>query len=113
MQRYQKDMSKFLKSETTSDFVFVGSEGRSFDRQAFMKFGESSDGFLKNEFSNVKIRQYGNAAIVTAIWSHSHHVKATDSTDNYTESVTEVFVFKNGKWLYASHHSSPVAAQKE
>ncbi len=113
MQRYQKDMSKFLKTETTSDFIFVGADGKSMSRKDFMAFGETSDGFLKNDFSDIKIRQYGSTAIVTGVWSHSHRAKNTGNVASYTESVTEVFVFQKGKWIYVSHQSTPLPGSKE
>ena len=113
MQRYQKDMVTFLKTETSPDFLFVGSEGKSMDRKTFMAFGETSDGFLKNDFSDIKIRQFGSTAIVTGLWSHSHRAKASGDVSSYLESVTEVFVFQKGKWIYVSHQSTPLPGSKE
>ena len=114
MQRYQKDFVEFLKTETSPDFLFVGTEGSIMNRQAFLAFGEGSD-FLTNDFSNLKIRQFGNTAIVTGLWNHSHHLKRNNAIVSYKEAVTETFVQQNGKWIYASHQSgfAPIVKSDE
>jgi ketosteroid isomerase-like protein len=98
MQRYQKQTVEFLKTETTSDFLFIGVSGESMDQEPFITFVQGA-----SEFTNMTIRQYDNTAIVTGIWSHSHRLKFNNSIVSYKEAVTETFVRQNGKWLYASH----------
>jgi ketosteroid isomerase-like protein len=103
MQRYQKQTVEFLKTETTTDFLFIGVSGESMDKESFITFVQGASEFPTNEFTNIKIRQYDNTAIVTGIWSHSHRLKFNNSIVSYKEAVTETFVRQNGKWLYASH----------
>jgi hypothetical protein len=106
MGRYQKETIEFLKTETTPDFLFVGVGGEATNKQDFIAFASGASAFPTNEFSNVKIRQYGSTAIVTGIWAHSHLLKHNNSLVSYKESVTETFVLQNGKWLLASHHGT-------
>jgi hypothetical protein len=83
--------------------MFVGVGGEATNKQDFIAFASGASAFPTNEFSNIKIRQYGSTAIVTGIWAHSHLLKHNNSLVSYKESVTETFVQQNGKWLYASH----------
>ena len=106
MGRYQKETIEFLKTETTPDFLFVGVGGEATNKQDFIIFASGANAFPTNEFSNVKIRQYGSTAIVTGVWAHSHLLKHDNSVVSYKESVTETFVQQNGKWLLASHHGT-------
>jgi ketosteroid isomerase-like protein len=103
MGRYQKETVEFLKTETTPDFIFLGVGGEPKNREAFITFVQGSDAFLTNDFSNLKIRQYGNTAILTGLWNHSHRLKHDNNVVSYKESVTETFINQNGKWLFASH----------
>jgi Domain of unknown function (DUF4440) len=106
MGRYQKETIEFLKTETTPDFLFVGVGGEAANKQDFIAFASGASAFPNNEFSNVKIRQYGSTAIMTGVWAHSHLLKHNNSVVSYKESVTMTFVLQNDKWLLASHQGN-------
>jgi hypothetical protein len=106
MLRYQTKSSDFIKNETSPDFIFVGANGSTMDKNQFLGFIGTSSAFLTNEFSNIKIRQYGKTAIVTGLWSHSHQSNKDNSVSSYEEFITNVFVLQKGKWIFVSHHGA-------
>jgi Domain of unknown function (DUF4440) len=112
MGRYQKETAQFLKTETSPEFIFAGSNGQTMSYTDFLKFVDGSSAFLKNEFTNIKIRQFDNTAIVTANWAHSHQLKHDSSIVSYKELATETFVRQKGKWMYVSHQSSEIPPTK-
>jgi ketosteroid isomerase-like protein len=105
MGRYQKETTLFLKTETSPNFIFLGSDGQTMNYEQFLAFVQGGT-FITNEFTNLKIRQFDNTAIVTGIWSHSHQLKHDNSIVSYKESVTETFAQQNGKWLLVSHQGT-------
>jgi Domain of unknown function (DUF4440) len=112
MSRYQKETAQFLKTQTAPDFIFVGTDNAVMTTKELLELAESSI-FLTNEFSNLKIRQYGNMAIVTGTWAHSHQLKQDKNIIlAFKELVTEVFVTQSAKWMYVSHQSSTIIAPK-
>jgi hypothetical protein len=102
MERYKKETVSFLKTDASPDFMFLGSNGQAMNYSEFLAFVQGGV-FLTNEFTNIKIRQYDNTAIVTAIWAHSHQLKHDNSIVSYKELVTEVFNQQKGKWMMVSH----------
>jgi Domain of unknown function (DUF4440) len=112
MGSYQKETAQFLKTQTAPDFIFVGTDNAVMTTKELLGLAEAAD-FLTNEFSNLKIRQYGNMAIVTGTWSHSHQLKQDKRVIlAFKELVTEVFVTQSGKWMYVSHQSSTIVTPK-
>jgi ketosteroid isomerase-like protein len=105
MGRYQKETVLFLKTEASPDFIFLGSDGQTMNHAQFLAFVQGGT-FITNEFTDLKIRQFDNTAIVTGIWSHSHQLKHDNSFVAFKELVTETFVQQNGKWLLVSHQGT-------
>ncbi len=101
MERWRKDYATFQKNEITPDFLFLGSNGTVSDYKQFMAFTEGASSLVW-EFSNVKVRQYGNAAVVTSRWKHSHRQKDTRTTPVYEELTTAVFALQGNRWAMVS-----------
>lgn len=107
---FDKNPVKCLQTETDPDFVFIGTTGEMLDLKSTIAICENA--VMENRTnSDLKIRQYGNTAIVTG---HSKRLAkriTSGHTRLYDELITYVFVERDGKWLWASAQHSE--AQKK
>ena len=101
MERWKKDYSTFQKNEMSPDFLFLGSNGTVSTYKQFMTFTDGASN-LAWELSDVNVRQYGTAAVATARWKHSHHLKDNTDTPVYDELITAVVALQDGKWIMVS-----------
>ena len=114
MQGGIKDPVKYLQTETTPDFMFIGTGGYVFDLKTFIGMNENATS-ENRVFSNVKARQYGNTGIATGILSHT--IKPKKAGESRSESVLFAYVFveQKGKWLWASmqHSEGPTDPKQD
>jgi len=104
---FDKNPVKCLQTETDPNFVFVGTTGEILDLKGAIAVCENA--VMENRTnSDMKIRQYGNIAIVTG---HSKRLAkriTSGLTRIYDELITYVFVERDGKWLWASAQHSEI-----
>lgn len=104
---FDKNPVKCLQTETDPNFVFVGTTGEILDLKGAIAICENA--VMENRTnSDLKIRQYGNIAIVTG---HSKRLAkriTSGHTRIYDELITYVFVERDGKWLWASAQHSEI-----
>ena len=105
MAQYNKDPLQFLKTQTVSDFTFVGTNGQSMPMAGLLGLFNASAANTF-EFPNVKTRQYGATAIAFSGWKHTHTLKSGVFL-SYNEVLTSVFTFQEGKWMLVSWHDAP------
>lgn len=96
-----------LKEWLADDWKFVGSDGEVTGRDdllAAMRSGQLK--FQSYELSEVKVRIYGDAAVVIGKGAAKGHLgdEAFDEHDVFTD----VFIRKDGKWRCVSSHSTEV-----
>ncbi|MFN7943910.1 MAG: nuclear transport factor 2 family protein [Blastocatellia bacterium] len=65
----------------------------------------------KGQSDNVKVRLYGNTALVTGQWTEKSTTKGKPFAG--TVQYTTVYVKKNGKWQIVSDHGTLIAAQNQ
>lgn len=105
--RYLKNPSEFLKAEATPNFLYTGSDSRSFTLQETIKiFDVMAE--VSREYSDVKILQNGQNAIISGKMKHVSMIKATNQKKNYDEVATATLVYKKGKWLLQSTNHTTI-----
>jgi ketosteroid isomerase-like protein len=93
------------------DLMFVGTDGKSStktERLASMKAPASpAIAVLSATNDEVKVRLYGETAVVTLLSTWNVRVNDRDSSNRY--STTHVWTRKRGRWLLVTAHVSRVA----
>lgn len=98
----------FLKSRLSDDFVGIGPRGFMLTKEQWLTRYTSGD--LKHEsftLDTVKIRVYGNAAVLTGRETEEGAFRGHDIQGQFR--TTLVFVEQQGQWLLVSQHLSPLA----
>ena len=110
MNRYAQDPVKFLKTETSPDFVLAGSDGSFWNTERTGQVYERNTQTGRT-YENVVVRQYGNTGVATGILTHSYVGKASGQPSQFRESFTFVFNSpKAGQWQMVSAQSSTAPA---
>ena len=105
---YIKRDSSFAERMTTADFSIVGPDGNSATRAEYVKDMASGPTiFSEFKMEEVKVRTYGDTAVVVGI----ANVKAKSGNEDLSGrySYTDVFVKENGEWKLAAAQVTPVA----
>lgn len=100
----------FLESVLADDFVGIGPRGFMLDRDQWLARYES--GSLKYEsfgWNEVQVRLYGGSAVVTGREAVEGEYEDYKIQDQFR--ATLVFVEKQGRWLLAGLHLSPIAGK--
>jgi ketosteroid isomerase-like protein len=102
-----KGDASFSEANLSDDYQRVNAQGRLMTKADLVS--ELKNGDLKYqsiEVTDMKVRVYGNAAVVT----HGADVKGTNKGKDISGSfrVTRVFVKRNGKWQEVSFQATPV-----
>lgn len=103
-----KGDASFAETNYADDYVRVGPTGEVMTKADFVNALKSGD--LKYESiepSDVKIRTYGNTAVVTAKAAVKGTNKGQDISGSYRS--TRVLVNRGGKWQEVSFHTTKVA----
>lgn len=99
--RYIKNPEGFIRNETTSNFVYTGTDGIVHDKAATIKiYGVLEE--ISREYSNTKIQQNGTGAVITSQLKHSVLIKPSNYKRTEDEILTATVVSQNGKWLLQS-----------
>jgi ketosteroid isomerase-like protein len=90
------------------DFITTDPQGEVFTKTeeiAFLKSGE--DIVLSAALSDIQVRAYGDAAIVTYVYKAKESLKGRDVSG--TSRWTDTWVKRGGSWRCAASHGSMVA----
>jgi hypothetical protein len=103
---YKKDPAKFLRNDVAPDF-FVLNDGKIFDAETVAGWNDDCTENL-NEWSDVKVHQYGNTAVTTCEWKQEHQPKKGDRF-SLTNLTSAVFTYQNNKWVLVSWAFAPTS----
>jgi ketosteroid isomerase-like protein len=92
---------------TADDFVFVGPAGNIVNRNDYVKEMTGDTVFTAFKFDELKVRIYGDAAVVVGVANISAKAKGEEESGQY--SFTDVFMKQKGEWKAVSGHVTPVA----
>jgi ketosteroid isomerase-like protein len=91
-----------------SDFEFTAPDGKMQGKAQFISDVKSGDLALESsELSDMKVRVYGDAAVVTYATTDKGKYKGQDIDGRYRW--TDVFVRRGGKWQIVAGHGTPIA----
>lgn len=90
------------------DWVGIGSEGKSFTKAEAMADLKSGASVTESiELGAMKVRVFGNTAVVTGTDTEKSSYKGKDTSGKY--AWTDVFVMRQGHWQAVASHDSKVA----
>jgi len=94
---YVKRDPSFVQKITTDDFMFVGPDGNIVNRTDYVKGVTGDTTFTAFKITSLKVRVYGDTAVVIGIATIAAKIKGEDESGDY--SFTDVFVKQkaNGK----------------
>lgn len=104
---YVKRDSSFVQRIAADDFSFIGPDGNMVNKADYVKSLTGDTVFTGFKIDNLKIRTYGDAAIVIGLATISAKTKGEDESGQY--SFTDVFVKQKGEWKAVSGQVTPVA----
>jgi hypothetical protein len=106
----QKDAAA-LNRILAEDWIGIDFEGTVLTKpQALRGIGSDSGSLESTVLSDMTVRVYGNAAIVTGTDTEKSEYHGQDSSGQYLW--TDVFVFRNGRWQAVSSQSTKLARPK-
>jgi ketosteroid isomerase-like protein len=104
---YVKRDTAFLQRITSGDFAFVGPDGNMVNKADYVKSITGDTVFTGFKIEDLKIRTYGDAAVVIGLAIITAKTKGEDESGQY--SFTDVFVKQKGEWKAVSGQVTPVA----
>jgi ketosteroid isomerase-like protein len=104
---YVKRDPSFAERITTDDFMFVGPDGSVSNKADYLKAITGDTTFTTFKINSLKVRTYGDTAVVIGTASISAKTKGEDESGDYC--FTDVFVKQKGEWKAASGQATQVA----
>jgi ketosteroid isomerase-like protein len=104
---YVKRDASFVQRIAADDFTFIGPNGNMVDKADYVKSMTGDTVFTGFKIDNLKIRTYGDAAVVIGLATITAKTKGEDESGQY--SFTDVFVKQKGEWKAVSGQVTPVA----
>jgi ketosteroid isomerase-like protein len=99
-----------LEKTTADDYTIIDRAGRIRDKQATMGAIKSGDIKLtSNKLSDLKVRVYGDTAVVTGRSDAEGSVNGTPS--NGPVRFTRVYVKKDGQWQSVAFQQTPITSE--
>jgi ketosteroid isomerase-like protein len=99
----------FLETFITDDFMLIGPLGFMLNKEQWLTRFTSNDlRYDSFAWDDVRVRAYGDAAIVTGRQTQTGAYKETHDIRGEFR-VTQVFVRQDERWLMAGIHLSPIA----
>ena len=93
-----KSDTAYLASALSDDWTIIVDNGGTMDKPAYLKHFKDGDlKFEKLEKADIKVRVYGDSALVIAL--DTYKLFHNGHEHNATSRATEVFVKRDGKWL--------------
>lgn len=100
----------FLSNLEADDYTFTGPDGVVLDKPADIKSVTGSDTTYDDlKINEVKVRLYGDAAVVNGVGTLKGHHKGEDISGRY--SWTDVFAKRNGEWKAVAVHVTAVTTE--
>lgn len=106
-QGFTTDAVKTFDERVAANFQMIGDNGKITDYATFRTW-QVGGGLTEWPTSEVKIQQAGNLAVATGITRH----KPKNAKNAFYQRFTEIYTFKDGKWLLASAHYTDIIALK-
>ena len=103
-----KGDSSYFDKNAAEDYTRVGIDGKLLTKGEWVSAFKNGDVKIQSiETSNVKVRDYGNAAVAT----YTVDVKGAQNGRDISgkHQVTRVFVKRGGKWQEVAFHSTNVS----
>ena len=104
---YVKRDSSFVQRIAADDFTFIGPDGNRVNKADYVKSMTGDTVFTGFKIDDLKIRTYGDAAVVIGLATIAAKTKGEDESGQY--SFTDVFVKQKGEWKAVSGQVTPVA----
>lgn len=104
---YVKRDQSFVERITAEDFAFIGPDGNIVSKAEYVKSMSGDTVFTAFKVGELKVRIYGDAAVVIGLATVSAKTKGEDESGQY--SFTDVFVKQKGEWKAVSGHVTPIA----
>ena len=96
-----------MNSLLADDFIITIEDGRTFSKSGYIALNGNSEVHVEiSEMSELKVRMYGNAAVVIG----KYHEKGISKGKpyEYHDRFTDVWMNIDGKWqVIASHYAIP------
>jgi ketosteroid isomerase-like protein len=104
---YRKRQVDVLSSLMSDDYVITMEDGSVYGKVGFISYtAQPSERVDVVEFSDLKIRMHGDAAVVTG--SYHEQGESKGKPYDYRDRMTDLWMKMDGKWkLVASHYSIP------
>lgn len=94
----------WLARHWAPDGVYIHASGKLQDTREFLDYLRARpSAHLDRQTRDVKIRTYGDTAIVTG--TGTMRILVAGAERQWTNRFTRVYVKSDGRWLLASHHS--------
>ena len=97
----------FVQRIISDDFTFVGPAGNIVNKADYVKEMAGDTIFTEFKIDELKVRIYGDAAVVVGLASVSAKAKGEEESGQYC--FTDVFVKQKGEWKAVSGHVTQVA----
>jgi ketosteroid isomerase-like protein len=107
---YVKRDSSYAQRITTDDFTFVGPDGNMANKIDYVKSVAGPTVFTAFAIENIKVRIYGDAAVVTGTAAIAAKTGSKDESGKY--AFTDTFVKQGGEWKAVSGQATPIATSK-
>jgi ketosteroid isomerase-like protein len=104
---YVKRDPSFVQRIASDDFTFIGPDGDMVNKIDYVKSITGDTVFTGFKIDDLKIRTYGDAAVVIGLATITAKTKGEDESGQY--SFTDVFVKQKGEWKAVSGQVTPVA----
>jgi ketosteroid isomerase-like protein len=104
---YVRRDPSFVERITTDDFMFVGPDGSVSNKADYIKAITGDTTFTTFKINSLKVRTYGDTAVVIGNATISAKTKGEDESGDY--SFTDIFVKQKGEWKAASGQATQVA----
>jgi ketosteroid isomerase-like protein len=104
---YVKRDSAVVQRIVADDFAFIGPDGNMVNKAEYVKSISGDTVFTVFKLDDLKVRVYGDAAVVNGLATITAKTKGEDESGKY--SFTDVFVKQKGEWKAVSGHVTPVA----
>ena len=103
---YVKRDPSFVQRLTADDFVFIGPDGNSVGKADYVKGMTGPTVFTAFEIGEIKVRTYGDVAVVTGTATIT--AKTNDKDESGKFAFTDVFMKKAGEWKAVSGQATAV-----
>jgi ketosteroid isomerase-like protein len=103
----QRGDAAFLEGALTDDFVGVGPLGFMLNKQQWVGRYAGGLSYESFTFDEVDVRIYGDTAVVTGRQKQAGGFQGNDVGGEFR--TTLVLVERDGRWLLAGWHASPIA----